>query len=64
MTDKVQQLRVRVDQEEKAAFTRAASLSGLRLSAWVRASLREAAERRLMNVGAQPPWFDEGEETG
>lgn len=53
---KSRQLRVRLEPVEDQAFTTAARLSGLSLSAWVRMNLREAAERRLTNAGRQIPW--------
>jgi hypothetical protein len=39
------QLRFRGTQEEMDAFERAARYSGLALSAWLRITMREAAER-------------------
>lgn len=50
------QLRVRLTPDEDAAFRRAAKLSGLTLSGWVRQSMREVAERRLLNAGETAPW--------
>jgi uncharacterized protein (DUF1778 family) len=50
------QMRVRIDVSERDAFDQAAELSGLTLSAWVRASLREVAERRLATAGRRPSW--------
>lgn len=50
------QLRFRSEPSEQHTFKRAAHLSGLTLSAWIRAALREAAERRLANAGEKTPW--------
>lgn len=50
------QLRVRLTPDEDEACRRAAKLSGLSVSAWVRQALREVAERRFINVGEQVPW--------
>jgi antitoxin component of RelBE/YafQ-DinJ toxin-antitoxin module len=44
---KQEYLQVRVDSAEKEAFTDAANLSGLALSAWVRERLRQNAVREL-----------------
>jgi predicted HicB family RNase H-like nuclease len=44
-------LQVRVDDAEKAAFDRAARLSGIDLSAWVRERLRGVARKEIMAVG-------------
>ena len=51
-------LQVRVEAEERSAFQRAADLSGITVSEWVRMQLRQAAERRLANVGETAPWVD------
>lgn len=53
---KGRQLRVRTGPDERAAFERAAMLSGVTLSTWVRQALREAAERRLLTAGERPEW--------
>ena len=44
---KLELLQVRVDGSEKEAFSEAASLSGIALSAWVRERLRQNAVREL-----------------
>lgn len=50
------QLRVRATPEEHDTFTRAAKLSGVKISSWVRMALRAEASRQLMNVGEKAPW--------
>lgn len=44
-------LQIRLHPNEKEAFERAADLSGIALSAWVRERLRTAAIRELESVG-------------
>lgn len=53
---KGRQMRVRTGPDEYEAFERAAALSGVKLSTWVRQALREAAERRLGSNGEKPGW--------
>jgi predicted HicB family RNase H-like nuclease len=53
---KAEFLQVRVDEAEKRAFTAAAELSGLALSAWVRERLRLLARKELAKAG-QPVTF-------
>ncbi len=53
---KGRQLRVRADPSERAAFERAARMSGLTLSAWIRMAGREMAARQLSNAGEKIPW--------
>lgn len=53
---KGRQMRVRTSPEEWDGFHRAADLSGIKLSVWVRLALREAAERRLLAAGERPEW--------
>lgn len=54
---KARQMRVRTEPAEREGFDRAAKLSGVTLSSWVRQALREAAERRLATVGEKPGWI-------
>ena len=54
---KERQMRVRTAPDEYEAFERAAALSGVKLSTWVRQALREAAERRLSTAGERPGWI-------
>ena len=49
-------LQVRVNDAEKEAFTDAAELSGIALSAWVRERLRQVAAREL-EAAAKPVPF-------
>jgi predicted HTH domain antitoxin len=44
-------LNIRVSENEKTAFSRAAEIAGVPLSAWMRERLRIAAFRELDNVG-------------
>jgi hypothetical protein len=44
---KAELLQVRIDSAEKEAFTEAATLAGIALSAWVRERLRMNAAREL-----------------
>jgi antitoxin component of RelBE/YafQ-DinJ toxin-antitoxin module len=49
-------LQVRVDETEKKAFTDAAELAGIVMSAWVRERLRQCAAREL-EAASQPVPF-------
>jgi len=49
--------RLRLSPDEKEAFQEAASMSGLSLSAWIRARLRQAAIRELENAGRPVPFI-------
>jgi uncharacterized protein (DUF1778 family) len=51
-------IKARVGEDERAGFEEAARISGLRLSAWMRTTLRQEAERRLANAGKKVPWLD------
>jgi uncharacterized protein (DUF1778 family) len=53
---KERQLRIRIEPVDRAIFERAARLSGLTLSAWIRLSAREMASRQLANAGEATPW--------
>jgi hypothetical protein len=46
-------LQIRLESSEKEAFEKAASISGIALSAWVRERLRRAAIRDLGDAGLQ-----------
>ena len=46
-------LQIRLELSEKEAFEKAASISGIALSAWVRERLRRAAIRDLGDAGLQ-----------
>jgi len=50
-------LQVRVEQAEKEAFDLAASGKGLDTSSWVRLRLREAAQKDLLEIGAEVPFM-------
>jgi hypothetical protein len=49
-------LMIRVQAEERLAFTQAAKLAGLGTSAWVRERLRLAAIRELEGAGIRVPF--------
>ncbi len=46
-------LKLRLTSEEKEAFTEAAKLSGIALSAWIRERLRRTATRELEDAGRE-----------
>lgn len=50
------QVRVRVPPLEREAYERAARMSGLTLSAWLRLAAREMAARQFANAGVAVPW--------
>lgn len=52
-------LNIRVGATEKQAFSRAAEIAGIALSAWIRERLRVAAYRELDNVGEPAPFLDQ-----
>jgi hypothetical protein len=51
-------LQIRLNQQEKEAFERAAELSGISLSAWVRERLRSTSIRELENAGIKVPFVN------
>ena len=51
-------LQVRLTPGEKAAFVRAAEVSGIELSAWVRERLRTLAAKELQAVGEQASFLE------
>jgi uncharacterized protein (DUF1778 family) len=51
------QLRLRVEPKDRVVFERAARLSGLTLSAWVRQAMRASAARELRAAGEEVPWL-------
>ena len=55
---KSRQVRFRADPDEREAFDRAARMSGLTLSAWLRQVAREAADRRYASAGLKTPWME------
>ena len=50
---KTETLQIRLQHKEKDAFEKAAQLSGIALSAWVRERLRRSAIRELGEAGQQ-----------
>lgn len=53
---KSETFKLRLSKEEKAAFERAAGISGLPLAAWMRERLRKAARIELEDAGEQVPF--------
>jgi uncharacterized protein (DUF1778 family) len=53
---KTDMLHVRLEPGERETFERAARMSGLSLSAWIRLAARETAARQLAYIGEKPPW--------
>lgn len=58
MTQKTQNVLVRVSSAEKEGFELAASLAGISLSSWVRERLRLAAIRELESAGKRAPFVE------
>jgi hypothetical protein len=56
---KTHTLQIRLQSREKEAFEKAAELSGIALSAWVRERLRLAAIRELQEAGKQIAFLQE-----
>lgn len=54
---KTNTIEMRVADDEKEAFKKAADLSGLNLSAWVRERLRKAAVNELEQAGVPIPFY-------
>ena len=50
-------VQIRVRPSEKAAFTLAAEIAGISLSAWVRERLRQTAARELEAAGRKIPFL-------
>ncbi len=54
--EKTDVARLRLSPEEKRAFQRAADLSGMTLSAWMRVVLRKVAAQELDQAGSSVPF--------
>ena len=54
---KTELLEVRLRRDEKDTFRKAADLSGVALSAWVRDRLRRVARSELVEAGQQVPFI-------
>lgn len=54
---KTRQMLIRIDDSEKEGFEKAASLSGLSLSAWARERLRHATVRELEQASMPIPFI-------
>jgi uncharacterized protein (DUF1778 family) len=50
-------LQIRLDPSEKEAFERAAELSGIALSSWVRERLRRVARAELIDANQRVPFL-------
>lgn len=57
-------LQIRVQATEKEAFTKAAELAGLGVSAWARERLRRDARKELEEAGQQVPFMPDGKAGG
>jgi uncharacterized protein (DUF1778 family) len=55
---KTTNIQIRAAQSEKEAFEKAAQLSGISLSAWVRERLRRAAIVELREAGLSIPFLE------
>lgn len=51
-------IQIRLEPEEKEAFTKAAEISGIALSGWIRERLRRAARIELEGVGIKIPFIN------
>jgi uncharacterized protein (DUF1778 family) len=54
---KTNTIEMRVSNDEKEAFRKAADISGLTLSAWIRERLRKAAVSELEHAGVPIPFY-------
>lgn len=54
---KSETVKIRLSDDEKAAFQRAAEISGISLSSWMRERLRLAATRDLEQTGTAPEFL-------
>jgi uncharacterized protein (DUF1778 family) len=54
---KSETVKIRLSADEKAAFQRAAEISGISLSSWMRERLRLAATRDLEQTGKTPEFL-------
>lgn len=50
-------LDIRLSEDEKEAFKKAAELEGLALSVWIRQRLRKAARKELEDAGVAVPFL-------
>jgi uncharacterized protein (DUF1778 family) len=57
MGEKTEILQVRVTGSEKASFERAAEISGLSISSWVRERLRKNSRIELQSSGLKVPFM-------
>lgn len=54
---KTKTMKIRLSSEEKQTFERAAALSGIAVSAWMRDRLRRAARRELQDASQPVPFL-------
>lgn len=59
MVKKDKNIIIRVSPEEKNDFERAAEISGLSMSAWMRIKLRSSALADLNSIGEKPKFLNE-----
>ena len=57
MGEKTEILQVRVTASEKPTFERAAEISGLSISSWVRERLRKSSRLELQSSGVKVPFM-------
>ena len=57
MGEKPEILQVRVTASEKSTFERAAEISGLSISSWVRERLRKSSRLELQSSGVKVPFM-------
>lgn len=56
---KDESIKIRVSEAEKAAFERAAEISGIGVSAWARVALRKAATKQLRTNEETPAFLSQ-----
>jgi len=54
---KTETMKIRLSDEEKQTFEKAAKLSGIAMSAWMRDRLRRAARRELQDANQPVPFL-------
>lgn len=54
---KSENIKLRVEPEEKEAFQEAAEIAGVALSTWIRERLRRSARVELQEAGREIPFF-------
>jgi uncharacterized protein (DUF1778 family) len=57
LMSKSENIKLRVQPEEKEAFQEAAEIAGIDLSTWIRERLRRSARVELQEAGREIPFF-------